>query len=156
MQHHHPSYPPSISLQVGANLGKPGYMADISRATADIDVQIIFANAGYILTGFFHTRWAARGRSAVCVPRRAAGSWCDQERPARCRVGRVDCFPPLPAAKHPQKPPFTPRRTAEQIQANIECNALSAVHITHHFLKRLVGGSDCMPPSPALAASQPT
>jgi hypothetical protein len=38
---------------VGVNLGKTGYMKDISDATADIDVQILFCNAGYMLTGFF-------------------------------------------------------------------------------------------------------
>ena len=37
------------------------------------------------------------------------------------------------------RPPPPPRRTAEQIGANIECNAVSAVHVTHHFLKRMVG-----------------
>ena len=35
-------------------------MAGITRATADINVQCVFCNAGYILTGFFHTRCAAR------------------------------------------------------------------------------------------------
>ncbi|GBF94051.1 testosterone 17-beta-dehydrogenase [Raphidocelis subcapitata] len=78
------AFPAVEFRKVGANLGQPGYMAAIASATADIDVQIVFANAGYILSGFFYTR------------------------------------------------------TAEQIRANIECNALSAVHITHHFLKRMM------------------
>jgi hypothetical protein len=29
-------------------------------------------------------------------------------------------------------------RTIEQVSANIECNAVSAVQVTHHFLKRMV------------------
>lgn len=78
------AYPAVQFRKVGANLGAPGYMAEIAAATADIDVQVIFCNAGYILSGFFYTR------------------------------------------------------SAEQVQANIECNALSAVHITHHFLKRMM------------------
>lgn len=32
-------------------------------------------------------------------------------------------------------------RSIEQVQANIECNAVSAVSITHHFLKRMVRAS---------------
>jgi hypothetical protein len=31
-------------------------------------------------------------------------------------------------------------RTAEEVRANIECNAMSAVDVTHHFLKRMVRG----------------
>jgi len=27
------------------------------------------------------------------------------------------------------------------VQANMECNALSAVHVTHHFLKKMVSAS---------------
>lgn len=45
-------------LQVGVNLGKSGYMKTIQDATADIDVQIVFNNAGYMLTGFFQTKFA--------------------------------------------------------------------------------------------------
>lgn len=30
------------------------------------------------------------------------------------------------------------RRSAEEVRKNIECNALSAVDVTHHFLKRMV------------------
>ena len=37
-------------------MGVPGYMADIKKATDDIDVQIVFCNAGYILSGFFYTK----------------------------------------------------------------------------------------------------
>jgi hypothetical protein len=33
------------------------------------------------------------------------------------------------------------RRTAEEVRKNIECNALSAVDVTHHFLKRMVSGA---------------
>lgn len=49
---------------MGANLGKPGYLDQISRETKDIDVQVVFCNAGYMLTGFF---------DSVCVARRLTG-----------------------------------------------------------------------------------
>lgn len=42
-------------MQVGVNLGKPGYLEQIASATADIDVQLLFCNAGYMLTGFFES-----------------------------------------------------------------------------------------------------
>jgi len=44
-------------VKVPVNLGQPGaYLGAIVEATADIDVQLIFSNAGYILTGFFE-KW---------------------------------------------------------------------------------------------------
>ena len=47
-------YPHIQIRDVSVDLSKPGtYMAKIKEATADIDVQIIFNNAGYIKTGFF-------------------------------------------------------------------------------------------------------
>lgn len=46
-----------VCTQVGADLGRHGgYMPAIIKATADIDVQIVFCNAGYILPGFFYTK----------------------------------------------------------------------------------------------------
>jgi hypothetical protein len=51
-------------MQVGVNLGRPGYMRDIAQATADINVQLVFCNAGYILKGFFYSRcreWCVMG-----------------------------------------------------------------------------------------------
>ncbi|WIA08978.1 hypothetical protein OEZ85_008392 [Tetradesmus obliquus] len=81
-------YPKVEFRKVGADLGRHGgYMPAIIKATADIDVQIVFCNAGYILPGFFYTK------------------------------------------------------TIEQVQANIECNAVSAVQVTHHFLKRMMDAS---------------
>ena len=47
----------SRCVQVGANLGKHGYLPQIAEATADISVQIVFCNAGYMITGFFETKW---------------------------------------------------------------------------------------------------
>lgn len=44
--------------QVGVNLGKPGYLEDVAKQTADIDVSIVFCNAGYMLTGFFDSMCA--------------------------------------------------------------------------------------------------
>jgi NAD(P)-dependent dehydrogenase (short-subunit alcohol dehydrogenase family) len=42
--------------QVPADLGGSDYLEPIATATSDIKVQIVFCNAGYLLTGFFHTR----------------------------------------------------------------------------------------------------
>jgi len=70
--------------EIGVNLGKTGYLAEIEEATKDICVQVVFANAGYMLTGFF-----------------------------------IDS--PL-----------------ERQLANIECNAVSSVSVTHHFVRRMV------------------
>ena len=41
--------------RLGVNLGRPGYLEQIDRETADIDVQLLFNNAGYMLTGFFES-----------------------------------------------------------------------------------------------------
>ena len=46
-------------MQVGVNLGRTGYLEKIAEATADIDVQVLFCNAGYMLTGFFENTCAA-------------------------------------------------------------------------------------------------
>ncbi len=47
--------------QIGVNLGKSGYLAEVQQKTADIDVQIVFCNAGYMLTGFFDSMCASAG-----------------------------------------------------------------------------------------------
>jgi short-subunit dehydrogenase len=39
--------------RVGCDLSRPGYMEHIIKATNDIDVGIVFNNAGYVTTGFF-------------------------------------------------------------------------------------------------------
>ena len=44
-----------VWLQIGVNLGKPGYLEQIDQETKDIDVQLVFNNAGYMLTGFFES-----------------------------------------------------------------------------------------------------
>ncbi len=57
----------SVLVQVGVNLGKTGYLEMIAEATADIDVQILFCNAGYMLTGFFENTCAAPIRTQLAV-----------------------------------------------------------------------------------------
>lgn len=48
-----------VRAQVAVDLSEPGsYLEPIAEATKDIDVQLVFNNAGYILTGFFE-RWYA-------------------------------------------------------------------------------------------------
>ena len=41
---------------MGANLGQDGYLETIAAATEKIDVQLVFNNAGFIVTGFFDTQ----------------------------------------------------------------------------------------------------
>lgn len=63
-----PQQLPHLHLpQVPVNLGKDGYLPDIIKATSDIDVQLVFNNAGYLLTGFFHNRWATLAACPVVV-----------------------------------------------------------------------------------------
>ena len=55
---------------MGCDLGTPGaYLPKIEAATADIDVALVFNNAGYIVTGFFDKQCAApRPPPSPCVP----------------------------------------------------------------------------------------
>jgi short-subunit dehydrogenase len=49
---------PGIAVRVvGADLGAPGapYLAPIAAATADLTIQCLFFNAGYMVTGFFES-----------------------------------------------------------------------------------------------------
>ncbi|PNH08633.1 3-ketoacyl-CoA reductase [Tetrabaena socialis] len=77
------AYPKCQFRKVPVNLGGNEYLEPIVAATRDIKIQILFCNAGYMLTGFFHTR-------------------------------------PLDA-----------------LMANLNCNAVSAVQVTHHFVKQM-------------------
>lgn len=38
---------------MGVDFSRPGYLDELARATEDIDVQVVFCNVGYVLTGFF-------------------------------------------------------------------------------------------------------
>ena len=40
-------------IKIGVNLGTPGYLDKIDEATKGVDVQLVFNNAGFMLTGFF-------------------------------------------------------------------------------------------------------
>ena len=44
-------------IKVGVNLGTPGYLDKIAEATKDVDVQLVFNNAGFMLTGFFDKQY---------------------------------------------------------------------------------------------------
>ena len=50
------------------NLGKPGYLEEVAKETADIDVSIVFCNAGYMLTGFFDSMCAQKNRLMLKFP----------------------------------------------------------------------------------------
>ncbi|KAL6769693.1 hypothetical protein ACKKBG_A32010 [Auxenochlorella protothecoides x Auxenochlorella symbiontica] len=76
---------PNVTLKkVPVDLGRPGYMPAIEKAIEGIDVQVVFLNAGYVLTGFF---------ADVALERQ---------------------------------------------NANLECNAVNAVQITHVLLQKLL------------------
>lgn len=97
------AYPACQFRKVAANLGQAGYMDAIIKGTSGIKVQIVFCNAGYLLTGFFHSR------------------------------------------------------TMPDLLANLNCNALSAVEITHYFLKALIAENlrGCFVYTSSAAASLP-
>ncbi|GFR47579.1 hypothetical protein Agub_g9307 [Astrephomene gubernaculifera] len=98
------AYPKNQFRKVAADLGGSDYLAPIVDATRDIKVQIVFNNAGYMLTGFFHTR-------------------------------------PLDA-----------------LMKNINCNAVSAVQITHHFVREMIssGLRGCVVFTSSAAAAMPS
>lgn len=77
------AYPKLTMRKVGVDLGRPGYLEQVQKQTADLKIQVVFCNAGYMLTGFFDSM-------------------------------------PLDAQL-----------------ANLECNSVSAVQITHHFLAEM-------------------
>jgi short-subunit dehydrogenase len=71
--------------KVGVNLGQQGgdYLNDIIKSTDDIDVNLLFNNAGFMLTGFFDNT------------------------------------------------------DLDKQMLNMECNATSAVRLTHHFVNKM-------------------
>ncbi|KAK9814819.1 hypothetical protein WJX72_011995 [[Myrmecia] bisecta] len=98
------AFPKVTFKKVGVNLGAPGYLDAIKKATADLDVTVVFCNAGYMLTGFF------------------------EDRPLEAQL------------------------------ANLECNAVSAVQITHHFLANMVAKKQrgCFVYTSSAAAAMPS
>jgi short-subunit dehydrogenase len=47
---------PDVRVEpVGADLSKPGFMKQLDAVTHDKDVQLLFCNAGFMLSGFFHS-----------------------------------------------------------------------------------------------------
>lgn len=91
---------------IGVNLGDPSgaYVDAISNALADVDVQVVFNNAGFMLTGFFD------------------------------------------------------KQPLEKLIANHECNATSAMRITHVFVRRMLAKKlrGCVVFTSSAAACQPT
>lgn len=55
-------------MQIGANLGETGYLETIAAATNDICIQLIFNNAGYMLSGFFESKYAAGSDKITNLP----------------------------------------------------------------------------------------
>jgi hypothetical protein len=62
--------------QVGVDLGKPGYLEEVAKQTADIDVAVVFCNAGYMLTGFFDSMCAVQ--PPAHWPGRRSSPWMSQ------------------------------------------------------------------------------
>jgi len=78
---------PKIKFRrVPTNLGVPGYVSEITKATEDLKVRMVFCNAGYLLPGFF----------------------------------------------------TGPDASSDRQLANLECNLVSAVKISHHFIGRML------------------
>ena len=48
-------YPAVTFKAVGVDLGQPGFLDPIAKATEGLRVQVVFLNAGYVLTGFFES-----------------------------------------------------------------------------------------------------
>jgi len=71
------------SVGVNLGLGDGSYLKPIADKTKDIHISLVFNNAGFIVTGFFHAT------------------------------------------------------ALEKHMANVHCNAISAVAITHHFISRM-------------------
>ena len=46
-------FPKRTFVKVPADLGSAGYLEKVEKATEGLDVQCVFSNAGYMLTGFF-------------------------------------------------------------------------------------------------------
>lgn len=97
-------FPTLQFLKVPANLGNDKYLEDLAKATKDIPVQIVFCNAGYMLTGFFFSR------------------------------------------------------SLPELMANHNCNATSAVQITHLFVQRMVAAKlkGCFVYTSSAAAAMPS
>ena len=47
-------FPKRKFVKVPADLGSGGYLETVAKATEGMDVQCVFSNAGYMLSGFFH------------------------------------------------------------------------------------------------------
>ena len=103
----------SSRVQVPADLGRPGgYLTQIEEATTDIDVQLVFCNAGYVLAGFVEKRYA----SQISILKSYL-------------LPSVDVF-----VDHV----LLTCRTLEDLLANIECNSTSATAIAYHFCMQMV------------------
>ncbi|DBB17130.1 TPA: hypothetical protein ACH3X3_014207 [Trebouxia sp. C0006] len=82
------TYPKLQFRKVAVNLSESGaYLGPIKEATDDIDVQLIFSNAGYILTGFFE-KWTlehhlqnieCNSTSAVAITHHFLGQLIDKK-----------------------------------------------------------------------------
>jgi len=92
----------------GADLSTHTFMDKVIEVTKDIDVNLVFNNAGFITTGFFHD--VSLDRQALAFRSR------------------------LPPRSQPSSsfPLFT------RSLKNYDCNATCSLRITHHFLNRMI------------------
>ena len=60
--------------KLGVNLGKEGYLAEIAAATEDLDVQLVFNNAGFVITGLY---------ADVALPGQLANFECNAAAPVK-------------------------------------------------------------------------
>ena len=73
------------------NLSESGaYLGPIKEATDDIDVQLIFSNAGYILTGFFE-KWYAADAGSERSRAKTYTDWIFVRRTLEHHLQNIEC-----------------------------------------------------------------
>jgi short-subunit dehydrogenase len=59
---------PSVQVKkVGVDLSRPGFMEEVTKETADKDVQLLFCNAGFMISGFFADTHIGKSKANAAV-----------------------------------------------------------------------------------------
>ena len=123
-------------IKVGVNLGTPGYLDKIDEATKAVGVQLVFNNAGFMLTGFFDKQ---------CVQSHNIYRTFYRTLPTTDMSLYISISPSI-------------ARPLAKLMVNHECNATSAMQITHLFVTRMLSRNlrGCVVFTSSAAACQPT